>query len=411
MASNKTLTIEQRLQKANFSVINHIKYCAIGGVIMYGNTSIVGDEEGSPLKHMPTAGTNGRDVVYHKDFIAKLSDPQLRFVVLHENYHKAYRHMTVWKALFKKNPPLANVACDMVINNALMDLDAGEKFIEMVPGGCLDPKYRGMDSGTVFRMLEQQLMKMPQSGKGKGKGGGPGQPGGEGFDEHFHEDAESMSEAEKEAIGQEIDRALRQGAILAGKRKGQMDRSLGELLEPKIDWREVLREFVTSICAGRDMSTWRKVNRRSVGMGVYMPGSFSETVGRIVIGVDTSGSIGGPELREFLSEVVGVAKAVQPEMVDLLYWDNGVAGHEKYSMAELDQIATSTKPKGGGGTSPSCITQYMAAQNPPMVPECVIVLTDGYVGSDWGGNWPCPVLWCIAPGHKIYAPNGKTVWM
>jgi hypothetical protein len=49
----------------------------------------------------------------------------------------------------------------------------------------------------------------------------------------------------------------------------------------------------------------------------------------------------------------------------------------------------------------------MSAQN--IKPECAIILTDGHVGSDWGGAWPCPVLFVICGGNKVIAPVGKTI--
>jgi predicted metal-dependent peptidase len=67
----------------------------------------------------------------------------------------------------------------------------------------------------------------------------------------------------------------------------------------------------------------------------------------------------------------------------------------------------STKPKGGGGTSPSCITEYLKKNN--IVPECAIVLTDGYVGSDWGGNWSCPVLWAIVDNKHAVPTIGSAI--
>lgn len=389
----KNLTTEQRLQKNNFRVINHIKHCAVGGVVMFGKTSI--DDA------TPTAYTDGKNVVYGRKFIEGLTDPQMRFLILHENYHKALRHLSLWKHLYKKNPQLANIACDHVINLQLIDIDGGEKFIEMPPKGCADLRFRGMDAGQVFRILEQEQ----QGGQGKGQGSGQGGDGG--FDEHGWDEASEMSEAEQKEVREAIDQALRQGAIIAGKRKGQMPRALGELLEPQINWREALREFVMSVMAGKDQSTWRTVNRRFLAQGIYMPGSYSESVGRIVIGVDTSGSIGDAALREFLSEIKAICDTVRPELIDLLYWDSGVAGHEKYSMQELDTLVTSTKPKGGGGTSPSCVTAYLREHN--IKPECVVMFTDGHVGGDWGGDWPCPVMWVINDGNKVMAPNGKTI--
>jgi predicted metal-dependent peptidase len=134
---------------------------------------------------------------------------------------------------------------------------------------------------------------------------------------------------------------------------------------------------------------------------------ISERVGHIVVGVDTSGSIGGKELNDFLSEVKGIAEEVTPERVDLLYWDCEVAGHEEYDTANVADIITSTKPRGGGGTSPSCVSRYIKDKG--LKPECVIMLSDGYVGNDWGGDWESPVLWVLVGGNTAVAPNGKTI--
>jgi predicted metal-dependent peptidase len=179
------------------------------------------------------------------------------------------------------------------------------------------------------------------------------------------------------------------------------------MLEPQVNWREMLREFVKTICSGKDASSWRRPNRRFLSSGIYMPTLISERVGHIVIGIDTSGSIGGRELNEFLSEVKGIAEEVTPERVDLLYWDSEVAGHEQYDASNVASIIDSTKPRGGGGTSPSCVTDYMK-QN-AIKPECVIMLTDGYVGNDWGGEWDAPVIWAVCGGNTAVSPVGKTV--
>jgi predicted metal-dependent peptidase len=134
---------------------------------------------------------------------------------------------------------------------------------------------------------------------------------------------------------------------------------------------------------------------------------IGEKVGHLVVAIDTSGSIGGSELAEFLSEVKGIAEEVNPEVVDLLYWDGDVAGHEVYEGSEVSNIVSSTKPRGGGGTSPSCVSTYLKEK--AIKPECIIMLTDGYVGGDWGSEWTAEVLWCIVGGNDDVAPNGKTV--
>ena len=193
--------------------------------------------------------------------------------------------------------------------------------------------------------------------------------------------------------------------MLAGKMGGRITRELGELLEPKVRWQDKLREYLSSLADGKDVSTWQKVNRRWLQHDMYMPSTVSESMGRIVIGVDTSGSIGGRELNAFLSEVKAICENVSPELVDLLYWDTSVAAHEVYARDSLDKLVSSTKPAGGGGTDASCVPIYIKERG--IKPECVVMLTDGYV-SDWG-TWQQPVLWCIVNGSSSNAPVGQTI--
>ena len=385
----KNLTQEQRVERSHIDLMKSPQFVAYSGVLMVGSVKV----EDDPSK-CPTAYTNGRDVVYGRDFIAKLTDPELRAVILHENKHKMYRHIATWKHLWKQNPSKANRACDYVIN--LEIVDEGKKtngFIQLPSNGLYDEKYRGLNSGEVFALLDDD------------DGGGEGN----GIDEHGWEDADSMSEEEKQELGKQIDQAIRQGAILAGKVGGDVDRCFTDLMSAKVDWKEALREFVSSVCAGKDDSTWRKPNRRWLQNDLYLPSTISETMGRIVVAVDTSGSIRDKEVNRFLSEVVGIMNNVNPELVDLLYWDGEVAGHEVYGQGDGDKLMASTKPKGGGGTSPSCITKYLKDKN--IVPECVVVLTDGYVGGDWGGHWTSPVLWCIVGGCKDIPSVGQSIHM
>ena len=391
---------ERRLQKAKISLMRNEKFALFAGVLMVGRTFVKDD--------IPTACTNGRDELYGREFVKKLRDNELAFVVLHEAMHKAYRHLTTWKKLYDENHMLANAACDYVINLELRDLDPEGKFISMPVFregenrgkvmGLVDEKYRGLNSKQVFDLLKEEYGN---------DGGGVG----DGFDEHDWDGAQNLSEEEKEKLARDIDQAMRQGLMaqqkIAGQGTGGMSRDLAELMQPKIDWREVLREFVKTTCRARDASSWRRVNRRFLSGDTYMPSLIGERVGHLVVAVDTSGSVGVNELKDFLSEVKGIAEEVNPEKVDLLYWDSAIAGHEEYTDTNVSNIIASTKPKGGGGTSPSCITKYLEEKH--IEPECCIVLTDGHVGDDWGGNWPSPVLWVIVGGNDVMAAKGKTV--
>jgi predicted metal-dependent peptidase len=398
LAIGTTLTPEQRLSKAVVDIMGNSRYVALGGVLMIGDRTI--DDE------VPTAITNGRDEKYGRQFIGGLNDAELRFLVLHECYHKLYRHLTTWQHLYNEDANLANQACDYVINIKLYD-DNTDGFAVMPKGGLLDHKYRNWDSAAVFNDLKKQPKN---NGGGGGKGSaGAGAGGGKPLDEHDWESAKDMSEGERNELARDIDLAIRQGALVAGKTGSGGDRLLQDLLQPKVDWRDVLREFVSSTCAGSDYSTWRKPNRRYVSYGMYMPSSISERVGEIVVAIDTSGSIGTQQLTEFLSEVRAVCDTVKPDCVHVLYWDTQVCRAEVYGDTTpnpLDALVTSTKPAGGGGTQVECVPEYMTTHG--INPKAVIVFTDGYIGSSWG-TWSAPLLWCIV-NNKDAAPTvGKVV--
>lgn len=397
---SEKLTAAQKVQRAHVWLMRQPKYCLYSGIFMLGKTEV--DDS------VPTACTNGRDKFYGESFINKLSEAEIRALVLHENLHVAFRHLTMWKHLYKKSPSLANMACDYAINLMIYDSDLSGKDVRLPKEGLLDEKYRGWDSQQIFKDLMQQI-EDKNSVTIKTMGNQQGEevevhsvPS---LDAHDWDNGEAMSDSEKEALAKDIDQALRQGKMLAGKMQGNVPREIGDLLASKVNWREALREFITSFCMDKDESTWRRPSRRWIGQDVYMPSMISETVGKIVVAIDTSGSIDNATIGQFLGELVKICETVRPEGIDLLYWDTRVAQHEKYDQDQIDNIMQSTRPKGGGGTDPNCIPVYLNERK--IKPECCIVLSDGYVGGNWGKDWPCSTLWGIT-SDRVSAV-GKTV--
>ena len=85
------LTEEQRLSKAVVKIMDRAPY--LSAVLMIGRREITDNP-----KHR-TAYTNGKDEFYNRAFVASLNDAELRFLVLHEVYHKLFKHLTTWKHL------------------------------------------------------------------------------------------------------------------------------------------------------------------------------------------------------------------------------------------------------------------------------------------------------------------------
>ena len=418
LLGNKQLTEEDRLTKAVVRILGEPKYVALAGVIMIGSKTI-GEE-------VPTAYTNGKDEVYGRKFVEVLSDAELRGLILHENYHKLYRHLTTWKNLWDIDPELTNMACDYVINIKIVDENPPERkdgkmvrFAVLPEGALIDERFRGMSAAEVFNILSKQQSSEPKPRRGNGEGGdGEQSEGGTTgsqntavgrgtiFDEHDWEGANELTPDEVSELERDIDEAIRQGALVAGKMGVDVSRDIEDLLQPQVDWREVLREFVKSTCAGKDFSTWARPNRRFLGQGVYLPSGISEKVDELVLAIDTSGSIGQRALTLFLTEVKAICDTVKPDKVRLLYWGHSVVGDESYELSALDDLVKSTKPRGGGGTDVECVVEYM--RDNKITPQATIVLTDGDLYGGWG-KWDCPVLWAILDNEDANPDVGKRV--
>lgn len=404
MLLRNTLTLEQRLQRNVAEIVNHPNYIAMSGVMLIGKKEFV---DSGPL-----ACTDGRDEKYLRSFIDTQNDKQFRYILIHECYHKAERHLPDYQWMWEIDGNLANVAFDQAINSRISADHKHDDFVEFPtdengkPIGIVpDPKFAGMAATQIFNIMLKE-----QEGKGKGNkpeqgDGEPGQPG-QPLDHHDFENAKEMDEQDTNDLRLEIDEALRQGAVSAGKMGAGKNRFVEQLTQPKVNWRQVLREFVTDNVAGDDDSTWDRLDRRYIAEDIYMPGATSETMAILGLGADTSGSMGQRELTAILSEVVGVTKVCPPDVLHMFYWDAEVAAHEIYQRDDLERLAQSTKPAGGGGTDPRCVIDYMREKS--IKPQCMVMFTDGYIGSDWG-TWTMPVLWVVIDNPGATAPCGKTL--
>jgi predicted metal-dependent peptidase len=422
MQTKPRMKAENRVELVHVSLMRKPEFALFAGLFMVGRTTVVDG--------LPTARTNGRDAQYGREFVDSLSDRELAFLIMHENMHKAYRHLTTWRALFDENPRLANIACDFVINLQLTDLDPGEQTIafprDKATGkriGLYDERFRGMDTKQVFDILKDECKGDDGSGgesgdgegtpaDGKGRQGVDNSDGGHGgFDEHDWDGAQEMDKEEAEQLERDIDHALRQGAIYAGRVGGNVPRGISELLAPKVDWREVLRQFIKTSLRDRDAPSWRKAHKRYLWQDVILPAITGKRVKSLAIAIDTSGSIQGAILDAFMSEVDKIVKDTAPERIDVIYWDSRVAGHEVYHGSAVKELVQTTKPRGGGGTDPDVIPPFMAEQK--IRPDALVVLSDGYMDSSpaaWAGV-RAPVLWCLIGSKTFKIPCGKCVFV
>lgn len=391
----REVDIETRLKKANIKLIRHPETCLYGGVILMGETSIVDDE-----RKCPTAYTDGFNKRYGRKFLEKLTDEEIAGVVLHETLHVMLKHIPRHRDLMKENGRLANIAMDYVVNDIITEVAKKDSKLLKLPEDCFyDVMFHGWSVRRVYEYLKKE----------ENGGGGKGRPQ-ESFDSHDESAVGEMEPGEIEEVGRKIDEAIQQGGMLAGRFGAKIPRIIKDMMEPDIDWREVLQDFWTANVRGKDEMTWRRFNKSRVADGYYLPSTVTETIGEVILAIDTSGSIDNEDIAKVASRVQELCDTLPPERIRVLWWDTEVHGEQVFE-GNYNNLSSMFKPMGGGGTRVSCVNKYIIDNN--LNADCMIVFTDGYVEHDITWTTHIPPVWIIKEGGKetFDPPRGQKVVM
>ena len=310
----------------------------------------------------------------------------------HEICHLVFQHL---QRLKDRNPDVWNICADVVVNSLLT------KNNFKLPNGVLMPNnnneitlfektpYQQIIENCDKKTAEQiyNELKIPTQNQKRyvvvGEGGG-NQKKGKGLSKEelnkgrfdVHIEGDGLSSKEKNELMKEWGNRV-YGALYVSRMRGDipkgMERLLGKLHEEKINWRVLLQRYIVNQIP-YDYS-WAKFSKKSIATGVPMPHTLKEKIS-IVVGIDVSGSIGQKELTDFLSEILGIAKAFQ-ERIDMK-----LITHEVDVNSELEikngniEMIKNLKIKGGGGTAHQKLFNHI--QEKVRNCKCCVFLTDGY---------------------------------
>ena len=345
-------------------------------------------------KWCKTAGTDGRYLYYNRDFISKLNKAECIFLVAHEVEHCVYDHMS---RRGSRKPKMWNAAADFVINYELHEHNVGKLPDPKTSGvtACFDAKYKGMFAEEVYDLLEKDPnANWPEFDVHLEPGDGKGEP---------------MTEEERRGLSDEIRNAVMQAAKAAGAGNTPLGvkRMLKDLVEPQMDWREILNMKIQSML--KNDFTWSRCSRKSQASGFYLPGMKEDVKVKAAVAIDCSGSMGDDMLRDLLTETKGIMEQFADFDLEVWCFDTKVYNYQKFTPENLDEI-DEYEIKGGGGTDFVCNWTFMKDND--IQPERFIMMTDGYPCGSWGDeNW-CDTLFLIHGDtqRRLIAPFGMTAW-
>lgn len=381
MATSK-LSPQDMVASVHIWIAQHPSFCVFSGLSVCGETVVTDDGRAGPHN---TAGTDGWNKFYHPEFLKSLSVQERRYLVLHELAHQAFHHSDPAQHVGidmgdPEEASLANMAKDHFINTTLNAMDTNGD-IRMPPGGQADPQYLNWDWRRIYKDLKQRGIE------------------GDSMDYHIPGNAPGKSGLSPEEAARrkaQIDIALRQGKLMSERRKAQMGSGssgidLDAVLYPKVSWQDQLADFVTTQVSGHDEATWRKPNRKYLANGIYLPSLVRESLTKLVVVFDTSGScFNSDEQVAFASELSGILESTKPEKVVVLYVDTEVVGHQEFddgnfAVADLDV-------RGGGGTDLEVAYDWVE-KNGHKDTQALIMFTDGY--TEYSHPPSYPVLWVV----------------
>jgi len=181
-------------------------------------------------------------------------------------------------------------------------------------------------------------------------------------------------------------------------------RMVQDLIEPQLDWRELLQ--VTMQSKIKDDYTWNRPSRRSWHIEAVLPGHNDAETVDIAIALDLSGSIRESQIRDFLSEVQGITETFVSFNLHVFSFDTEVYNYHVFNSENLDSIAE-YECIGGGGTAFSCIFNFLKDEQ--IEPEQLVVFTDGFV-HDWGDPDYCDTLFILHSSvDRAETPYGTAV--
>lgn len=343
-----------------------------------------------------TGATDGKRYYYNPEFVDKLTEAEVNFLTVHEVLHPALGHL--WR-LGSRDRLIWNHATDYCINGMIIESDPSGQNFKMIEGGLYNEKFKGMFSEEIYDILisDPDYVQKAKAAEAAGEGGT--------LDDHsLWEDADGDGSGEAEDWK---GRVVQASQVAEGKGIGKLPaairRMIKDLVAPQKNWRELLAEFVQQEISDYG---WTPADKRFFGMSdiystdIILP-DFSEEVDvvkNIVFAIDTSGSIGGKEMKTFISECVGCINQ----------YGGKVKGHLIYCDAQIGAIydledAEQSVPVGGGGTRFEPVFDWVEEN----LEECagVVYLTDGM------GSYPkqhpyYPVLWVLT--HDYDVPWGRT---
>lgn len=388
-------SLKDRLTSSRIKILKKSPF--FGTLLLHSETEV--------SENIGTLATDGNKIIISERFINKLSESELQGCLIHEVMHMALKHVQRMKKEFVEDAYTANVACDIVVNGIIED-----NGFKIPTEAIRDNKLKHLSVKEIYHILKKEKREDKKSFNNKYGGCNQCMDGksNSGSDSNGDSDKEEESGGSDSKVKTNWDDVLKKAVMISkmkdyGLQGAGIDRIINEMLDPGLNWRDILYKYITD-----HKTDFQGFDRRFISNNLYLDDLDGDKL-EVMIFIDTSGSVDNKLLAEFLSEIRFAVGSVPKVEGKLWCFDTKL-----YEMGDIMDILDSTKInfKGGGGTSftPAMKLIDKNAKESLSTRTLGIIFTDGYADS----NWPipeCDILWCISPGGTDKVKYGDIVRM
>jgi len=382
-------------------------------------------------EEIPTAGVayiNKKFRLWaNPEFMAPLSRREQLAIMKHEALHLVFQHCTTRRTEDKRLHIIDNYAADCAINSLLDPEELPEGGI--IPGKAFSPVKpeiwdKWSEDQRDFHMKLSAFIESLPLGESREwyfnkflenqeVMEGLKTPSLQevleelGFDEHGNwtgeddggEEAEAARAKLKEIIARATEDCQKSGQW--GSVPVEVQERIIESLQPEIDWRKQLRNWVGMTRRGNRSTTWRRANKRCPGL---MPSARLAWTASIGVFIDQSGSVSDAELAEGWGEIAGMARRRQ---IDAIPFDTEIQ-EEHIQEIKRGSVFDPSRVK-AGGTCFSAVMDYAKKKRKDY--DGIIIFTDGEAADPGPPLRGQRRLWLLSSkGDLLFDPHpGDTV--
>jgi len=366
------MTYEQKIEKAKAKLmLDHPYFGTLASALKLEKNN-----------ELLTFSSDGESMFYNSEYVDKLEVPEVEFMMANGAMHAVLKHQ--YRASERTNW-LWQTATDYVVNGMLV-----KNGMQLPVYANYEEKFDGMYAEEVYEMLRAEMNSDEEYASDTEQT----EQISESDDVHAENltmqeeliesndtdnteydssdmteeinitpDVESLSEEMKEHFEQIFQKLNRQGNL-----PQDLNLVVPEYFSHKVNWRELLYGYIASYA--KSTYSFMPPNMKYLYRGIYLP-SLSSDLLRIVIAIDTSGSVDEMLLGEFLAEINSIMHSYPNYEIDVITADAKVQSHKVFLPGENLEYEVS----GRGGTDFRSVFAYIDSYID--YPTLLLYFTDG----------------------------------